>query len=348
VPESANQTIVVKRIKKVAAGHHGGAWKIAYADFVTAMMAFFLLMWLLSSKPQEDREEIARYFSQPLIEAIMGTNGAEGGSDQTPSVLPAAGMDLIVVEGHNMQGTEHAQARSELERREAAGLESLMHEIEQAIDADDALRDVRDQLLLDLTSEGLRIQIVDEQNRQMFASGSSQLMPYTRELLRAVGAGLNATSHRISISGHTDAQQFAAGAANFGNWELSAERANAARRELVLGGMREDKLLRVVGVGSALPLRPATPNDASNRRIAIVVLNKATEAAIKREGGIAGARISTNRELFAKPAGPAATGERDGAAAPADAQAPAAHHPAPTALEAPAAGGAPPASPARE
>jgi chemotaxis protein MotB len=304
VSDGANQTIVVKRVKRVAGGHHGGAWKIAYADFVTAMMAFFLLMWLLSSKPEEEREVIARYFSQPLIEAIMGTNGADGGSDKTPSVLPAAGMDLIVVEGNDTKGSELAQARSELERREAAGLESLMREIEEAVDADELLRQVRDQLLFDLTSEGLRIQIVDEKNRPMFSSGSSELLPYAAELLRVVGQGLNGTSHKISISGHTDAQQFAGGAASFGNWELSAERANAARRALVAGGMREDKLLRVVGVGSALPLRPEAPDDPRNRRIAIVVLNKATEAAIKREGGLA-KRVSTNRELFAKPTPPA-------------------------------------------
>jgi chemotaxis protein MotB len=294
-------TIVIKRIKKVSGGHHGGAWKIAYADFVTAMMAFFLLMWLLSSKPEEEREAIARYFSQPLIEAIMGTNGADGGSDDTPSVMPAAGMDLIVVEGHDMKGTEQSQARTELERREAAGLESLMRDIEDTIDADALLRPFRDQLLLDLTSEGLRIQLVDSQNRPMFESGSSKLQPYATELLRAVGIGLNETAHKVSISGHTDALPFPGGGTSFGNWELSADRANAARRELVGGGMREDKVLRVVGVGSALPLRPEAPNDASNRRIAIVVLNKATEATIKREGGIASARISTNGELFAAP-----------------------------------------------
>ena len=278
-----NPTIVIKRIKKVAGGHHGGAWKIAYADFVTAMMAFFLLMWLLSSKPEEEREVIARYFSQPLIEAIMGTSGAQGGADQTPSVLPAAGLDLSAVDGQDLQGREDAAERERIERREAAGLESLMREIEEAIDADALLREIRDQLLFDLTSEGLRIQIVDEQNRPMFASGSAEILPYASELLRVMGAGLDATSHKISISGHTDAAQFASGPSGRGNWELSADRANAARRELVRGGMREEKLLRVVGVGAALPLLPESPDDPRNRRITIVVLNKATEAAIKRE-----------------------------------------------------------------
>jgi chemotaxis protein MotB len=300
VGDGSNQTIVIKRVKKIAGGHHGGAWKIAYADFVTAMMAFFLLMWLLSSKPQEEREEIARYFSKPLIDAILGTDGAAGGADATPSVLPAAGMDLIVVEGNDMRGVEQAHARTELERREAAGLESLMREIERAIEADTTLRELRDQLLLDLTTEGLRIQIVDKQNQPMFASGSTAPLPRTAELLRAIGASLNATSHKLSISGHTDATPFAGGPANVGNWELSAERANAARRELVSGGMQEQKVLRVVGLGAAVPLRPAAPNDPSNRRIAIVVLNKATEAAIQRDGGVAGA-LPTNRERFALP-----------------------------------------------
>jgi chemotaxis protein MotB len=303
VADGTNQTIVVKRIRKVAGGHHGGVWKIAYADFVTAMMAFFLLMWLLSAKPQEEREEIARYFQKPLIDAIMGTDGAAGGSDQTPSVLPAAGMDLIVVEGHDMKGTDQAQARTELERREAAGLESLMRDIEAAIDADEELKGFRDQLLIDLTSEGLRIQVVDEQNRPMFASGSSQLLDYASELLRALGKSLNATSHKLSISGHTDAAPFSGGAAGIGNWELSADRANAARRELVAGGMGGEKVLRVVGVGSAIPLLPAAPDDPSNRRITIVVLNKATEATIRRDGGLANRRLPTNPELFSPSGG---------------------------------------------
>jgi chemotaxis protein MotB len=147
----------------------------------------------------------------------------------------------------------------------------------------------------------LRIQIVDEQSRPMFASGSSEPLPYARELLRAVGASLNATAHKISISGHTDATPYAGGPANFGNWELSAERANAARRELVGGGMREEKVLRVVGVGAALPLRPEAPEDPSNRRIEIVVLNKATEAAIESGGGMARRRLPTNAELFSAP-----------------------------------------------
>ena len=218
--DGTTPTIVIKRIKKVAGGHHGGAWKIAYADFVTAMMAFFLLMWLLAAKPQEEREEISRVFQRPLIEAIMGTAGASSGSDATPSVLPAAGMDLIVVEGHDMKGANQSEARTELERREAAGLESLMRDIERAIQSDEMLSEFRDQLLLDLTSEGLRIQIVDEQNRPMFGSGASNLLPYASELLRTLGKSLNATSHKLSISGHTDAARFAAGPAGVGNWEL--------------------------------------------------------------------------------------------------------------------------------
>ncbi|MBM4385754.1 MAG: flagellar motor protein MotB [Deltaproteobacteria bacterium] len=312
------QPIVIKRIKKVAGGHHGGAWKIAYADFVTAMMAFFLLMWLLSSKPEKEREEIARYFSKPLIEAILGTDGAAGGSDATPSVLPAAGMDLIVVEGNDMRGVEQSHARTELERREAAGLESLMREIERAIEADAVLRELRDQLLLDLTTEGLRIQIVDEKSRPMFESGASTPLPYTAELLRAIGASLNATSHKLSISGHTDATPFSGGPANTGNWELSAERANAARRELVRGGMSEGKVMRVVGLGAAVPLLASEPNHPMNRRIAIVVLNKATEATIARDGGVAAVRVPTNRERFALP-----TTDATPALAPAEAVAPA-------------------------
>ncbi len=288
------RTIVIKRIKKVAAGHHGGAWKIAYADFVTAMMAFFLLMWLLSSKPEEEREEIARYFNKPLIESILGTEGTASGGDRTPSVMPAAGMDLIVVEGDADRGESHAQAegRTELERREAASLESLMRDIEEAIESDEILRELRNQILLDLTSEGLRIQIVDAQDRAMFASGRREPLPHAEQLLRAIGHSLSTNKHQLSISGHTDSAPYANADRAYGNWELSGDRANAARRALEAGGLRENQVLRIVGLGSAVPLRPSQPTDPINRRITILVLNKAARAAIVRDGGLAKPRTA--------------------------------------------------------
>ncbi len=305
------RTIVIKRIKKVAGGHHGGAWKIAYADFVTAMMAFFLLMWLLSSKPEEEREEIARYFNQPLIESILGTAGTASGGDATPSVMPAAGMDLIVVEGDADRGESRAQAegRTELERREAASLESLMRDIEEAIESDEILKELRNQILLDLTSEGLRIQIVDAQNRPMFVSGGRQPLPHAEQLLRAIGGSLSSSKHQVSISGHTDSAPYASVNRNYGNWELSGDRANAARRSLEAGGLRENQVLRIVGLGSAVPLRPSVPTDPINRRIAIVVLNKSARAEIVKDGGLAKPRTApattpaaANPEATAEPA----------------------------------------------
>src|SRR5512133_69090 len=177
--------IVVKRIKKVAGGHHGGAWKIAYADFVTAMMAFFLLMWLLGSTTKGDLQGIAEYFSTPLKVAMAGGSGAGDSS----SVIQGGGRDLTRKDGQVKKGAEPPAkktydlkgAQADLERIEAEKLKGLKARIEAAIDASPTLRQFRKQLLMDITTEGLRIQIVDAQNRPMFASAKAELQPYTRE-----------------------------------------------------------------------------------------------------------------------------------------------------------------------
>ena len=286
--DDSQQPIVVKRIKKGGGGHHGGAWKIAYADFVTAMMAFFLLMWLLGSTAKGDLKGIADYFQTPLKVALFGGSG----SGDSSSVVQGGGEDLSRSYGQVKRGETQAEKktinlqrlRADFERAEKQRLESLKGELEALIEAAPALKQFKNQLLLDLTTEGLRIQIVDEKSRPMFDSASSELKPYTRDILREIGRALNKVENRISLSGHTDATPYAAGDRGFGNWELSTNRANASRRELVAGGMDDGKMIRVVGLASTVLYDKTDPYGAINRRISIVILNKRTEEAILRDG----------------------------------------------------------------
>jgi chemotaxis protein MotB len=286
--DDTQQPIVVKKIKKGGGGAHGGAWKIAYADFVTAMMAFFLLMWLLGSTTKGDLKGIADYFQTPLKVAMAGGSG----SGDATSILPGGGEDLTRSYGQVKKGdnqSEHTtmnlqRQKEEFERREKELLQGLKQKLEQMIDSNATLSQFKNQMLLDITSEGLRIQIVDEKNRPMFDLASSELKPYTRVILREIGATLNQVENKISLSGHTDATPYAGGNKGFGNWELSTNRANASRRELLAGGMDEAKIMRVVGLASTVLYDKQDPYDPINRRISIVVMNKRTEEAILRDG----------------------------------------------------------------
>jgi len=292
------QPIIVKRIKKITAGAHGGAWKIAYADFVTAMMAFFLMMWLLGSTSQGDLQGISDYFKNPLKVAMQGGQG----SGDSSSIIRGGGTDLSRKVGQVQRGdTASRQSanldiarqrqkdgvdskRQELERqREQQRLIDLKGRIEALIEANAQLRMFRNQILIDIISEGLRIQIVDEHNRPMFDISSDVLRPYSVGLLRAIGRALNEVDNRISLSGHTDSSQYAGGELGFSNWELSANRANAARRELVAGGLAANKVVRVVGVSDSIHLDDDNPLNPINRRISIIVLNKESEEAIRNK-----------------------------------------------------------------
>jgi len=282
--------IVVKRVKKVAGMAHGGAWKIAYADFVTAMMAFFLLMWLLGSTAKGDLKGIADYFNTPLKVALAGGSG----SGDSSSVIQGGGEDLTSTTGQVKQGETEAEERKinlqrlkdQFERMEREKLEKLKGELEALIEATPALKAFKNQLLLDVTAEGLRIQIVDEKSRPMFDAASSELKPYTATILREIGNLLNKMPHRLSVSGHTDATPYAGGNKGFGNWELSTNRANASRREMVRGGLEDTRVMRVLGLGSAVLFDKNDPASPINRRISIIVLNKRTEAAILSDGRV--------------------------------------------------------------
>lgn len=278
--EKEKPLIVVKRIKKVAGGHHGGAWKIAYADFVTAMMAFFLLMWLLGSVDKNKLKGISEYFSTPLLVAMMG--GSSVG--QSAIILEGGGKDPNAKQPGG--GEEELDAKQAHERAEATQMQSMKATLEELVDSSDKLRPFKQQLLIDVTTEGLRIQIVDEKNRPMFQLARSEMEPYTREILRELAPALNSMPNRISLSGHTDATPYASGGKSYSNWELSAERANAARRVLVAGGLDEGKLMRVIGLASAVLLDPDNDHNPINRRISIIVLNKRAEDAARNEGSM--------------------------------------------------------------
>jgi len=313
--DDSQQPIIVKRIKKGGGAAHGGAWKIAYADFVTAMMAFFLLMWLLGSTSQGDLKGIADFFNQPLKVALAGGSGS---GDTSTTLIQGGGEDLTKSNGQVRKG-ERADTKESVkisplqneitmaqERVEAQKLTELKQLIESKIDNNPSLKQFKNQLLLDITAEGLRIQIVDEKNRPMFDSASADLKPYTRVILHEIGNALNGVVNRVSLSGHTDATPFAGGNQGIGNWELSASRANASRRELIAGGMQEEKTLRVVGLASAVPWDKQDPYSPINRRISIIVMNKKTEDTILRDGKEADAELPADLRSPAVPAGAAA------------------------------------------
>ena len=280
----AKSTVIVRRVKKVqGGGHHGGAWKVAYADFVTAMMAFFMVMWLVGALTTKQREAVSDYFKNPS--PLVGTSpapapGMNGPGGASNSMIKLGGS----MELPRAPGTEFAQkppgemTAEERRAQEKQRLEALMQELEEAIGKSQALEPFKDQLLLDITPEGLRIQIVDQQNRPMFDVGSAKLMPYTRQILRELSHFINQVPNHISISGHTDITAYST-QLGYSNWELSADRANAARRALLEGGMGEDKVARVVGLSSSVLFDKTDPQNPINRRISIVVMTREAEAA---------------------------------------------------------------------
>lgn len=289
--DESQRPIVIKRIKKGEHGHHGGVWKLAYADFMTAMMAFFLLMWLLGNTAKSDLQAV-------------GSSFFDGGAISL-SLAPEAGLSLVAPEaisggdqldkhvGVNKECSsidpmdakrqkmaQQADSDTEFQKIETQKLAAVQTRIEKTIERSDFLRQYSNQLKLDITAEGLRIQIIDEQSRPMFSSGSSQMLLHAREILHQIGLALNDVKNLVSISGHTDAMPYSLSSKNYSNWELSADRANSARRELVAGGMNDAQILRVIGLGSAVPYDPDNIFAPVNRRISIVVLNRATEEAI--------------------------------------------------------------------
>jgi chemotaxis protein MotB len=335
--DEARPPLIIKRIKKVTGGgHHGGAWKIAYADFVTAMMAFFLLMWLIGSTAEGDRKGIAEYFQTPLRVALAGGTG----SGDASSILKGGGEDLTRSAGQVQRSDKPVKrqtinlqaARAEIKRQETEKLKGLKKRFEDAVQQDKKFAQFKNQIRLEITAEGLQVTVVDEQNRPMFDQGRAALKDYTVDIMHSIGGLLNDVDNYISLAGHTDAAQYALGERGYSNWELSTDRANASRRELVAGGMKDSKVLRVVGLSSSLPLDAANPMNPMNRRISLVVLNEKTERAIR---GLPDEEQVQSEADAAKVLG---LPTPDGEAAPADGAAPA-QGDAPAAPAAPPTGG---------
>jgi chemotaxis protein MotB len=275
------QPIIIKRVKKGGHAVHGGAWKIAYADFVTAMMAFFLLMWLLGSTSEGDKKGISDYFQSPLKVSMQGGSGA-GASN---SLINGGGNDISQTAGQSAKSDAEAkrskkvateQFRQSEAKADSRRLSALSAKIAAAISNNAKLSEFASQIKLQITPDGLQIQIVDDQKRPMFDSGSASVKPYMHDILREIGVTLLDVENKISLDGHTDRSAYGS-PLGYSNWELSADRANATRRELMAAGMPEDKLARVVGMGSSLPYDPENPKAPSNRRITLLVMTKEAE-----------------------------------------------------------------------
>ena len=304
--EKAKSTIVVKRVKKGGHGAHGAAWKIAYADFVTAMMAFFLLMWLLGSTTKGDLKGISEYFQSPLQVSMSGGDG----SGDSNTVITGGGQDLTMSAGQVKRGEVKAKKhrRDEVLKSERARMEELQRHLNQAILSSERLAEFKNQIRVEVTPDGLRIQIVDDFRRPMFDIGSARVKDYMRDILREFGKVLNEVDSKIVLTGHTDSAQYANGDKAYSNWELSADRANASRRELVAGGMETRKIVRVVGLADSSLLDPENPMNPLNRRISIIVLNKLAEERMQLAGGEieAGSADSLEKSVNAAPPADAA------------------------------------------
>jgi len=290
--------VIVKRYKRGNGGHHGGAWKVAYADFVTALMAFFLVMWLVTAVNKDQRAAIFDYFKNPSMEPGKSVKPAPGmagpgGASTSPISLhgamderrppvavkpqpPVAQFKADSREQKRSESDDLAVAREAVNAAERKQLDSLMEDLKKAVENSQALSPFKDQLLLDITPEGLRIQIVDQQNRPMFDSGSANLKPYTEKILTELARYLNTVPNRLSLTGHTDAAPYA-GASGRTNWDLSSDRANAARRALEAAGLSTDKTARVVGLSSSVLFDRTDPRNPINRRISIIVMTRQAE-----------------------------------------------------------------------
>ncbi len=292
--EGDKQPIIIKKINKGHAGAHGGAWKVAYADFVTAMMAFFLLLWLLGSTTKEQRGAISKYFTDPGG-ALIGEGGVNASAidmgepklpttQETPEVIaPGAVADTEQEgsgSGSSSDDIDQEAAKKAAEAAEQAQLENLKEQLMEMVENNAAFNDFKEQVLIDITPEGLRIQIVDKDKRPMFDSGSPQMQYYSIAILRGLAQVIAKVPNRISITGHTDATPYV-DRPDYSNWELSADRANAARRQLVAGGIKATQIARVEGFSDSLLFNTADPNDPINRRIAIIVLKKRVDEALK-------------------------------------------------------------------
>jgi chemotaxis protein MotB len=286
----ADGTVIIKRIKKGGhGGHHGGAWKVAYADFVTAMMAFFLLMWLINTTTPEQKRGIADYFApQSVAQTVSGSGGVLGGKVMGEESAHAGGAQSVMqrqsppspaspvkslasgVSG-GASGSSQNDSMPSTATAQDGEFAHAAEAIRQSIQNNPDIANLSHQVMLEQTPQGLRIQLVDQDGRPMFRQGDSNPMPYARKLLAAIGQIVDTLPNRISISGHTAGNDAAAGGEA---WELSSARANAARAVLQEGGLGSDRIYEVAGKAASEPLLPEDPNASANRRLSIVLLRE--------------------------------------------------------------------------
>ncbi|MFA7275397.1 MAG: flagellar motor protein MotB [Pseudobdellovibrionaceae bacterium] len=277
--------IIIKKIIKGGGGHHGGAWKVAYADFVTAMMAFFLLMWLLNATTEEQRRGISEYFDPTPMEVSSTTSGAGGvmgGLTVSPVGARATDTQPIVHNDVPPDQTQQAQfspeelskqqLQEELQKREDKEFEEIKEQIQEALENSD-LKDLSKNLLVDMTPEGLRIQIVDSDGQSMFPTGSAVPFEKTTKLIGTVAEIIKKLPNQISVRGHTDSVPYGKNA-NYTNWELSSDRANATRRALLDSKIELKRIANVVGKAETEPLLKDKPTDPQNRRISMILLRE--------------------------------------------------------------------------
>ena len=277
---SSEQPIIVKRVSRKAGGHHGGSWKIAFADFAIAMMAFFLVMWLVTVATPEQLKMVSAYFKDPINFDGGSRHPIDLGGSPTPAPQRTLNEETLI----ELDVTPPRMEEKTPDIVEWRELDLLLQELQNKIDTEPVLQRFRDQILVEFTMEGLRIQIVDAENRPMFASGSPDLQPYFEDILLALSDTIAKSPKKISISGHTDAMPYV-GRRDYGNWELSAQRANAARRTLEAAGYPAHQVARVVGYADSALFDSANPLNPINRRIDIVVMHRQAEDAILRDTG---------------------------------------------------------------
>lgn len=295
--------IIIKKIKRVEGGHHGGAWKVAYADFVTAMMAFFLLLWLLNVTTDEQKAMISSYFAPTdprIAENFSGAGGVMGGLTMSPDgamtsdVEPITSQQAMPTEGAGkVEGSEGNRDKSEeernaeaLDRTDQKMFNETQQRIKQAIEENPELKDLAANLLMDMTPEGLRIQIVDQEGKPMFELGSAKPLPPAIKLMRLISFAVRGLPNKISVRGHTDSKPYGKDAA-YTNWELSADRANASRRILLegdaTGKLDPLRIENVQGKADREHLVASDPFNARNRRISIILLKQSLAPGIKHE-----------------------------------------------------------------
>ena len=288
----SDRPVLIKKVKKVAGhGHHGGAWKVAYADFVTAMMAFFLLMWLINTTDPEQKRGIAEYFAPASVsQTTSGSGGILGGTALGQDGSKSAGANSVITQlapeapdnappeagqNSNLAAASEEELREEIAKRDAAEFASAAESLRQAMQSMPELAELSKQLIIDQTPEGLRIQLVDQEGRSMFDANATRPNARAQLLLRAVAKVIVQLPNRISITGHTSAQPGSSRASGANDWTLSAERANGSRLVLQGAGVDPDRVYSVAGKAGSDPLYPDDPSLAGNRRIAIVLLREA-------------------------------------------------------------------------